>query len=238
MSDAPRGERIPLDVLHEDDSILVVATPAGMIVHPAPGHEAGTLVNAVLWHCPSIAGVGSATRPGIVHRLDQGTSGVMVVAKTAAAYRALRQAFEDHGRVRKTYLAVLHGAPSPAKGTLETLVGRKPWDAKRMAVVDDSARDGKRAVTRWETLARHGRIALVEFVIETGRMHQIRVHAAHLGHPVVGDSLYGDAAADRRMASPPRRPLLHAVKLAFPHPATGKIVEFSAPPPPDIVYAR
>ena len=238
MSDAPRGEDIPLEIVHEDDDILVVDKPAGMIVHPAPGHETGTLVNAVLWHCPSIAGVGSETRPGIVHRLDRETSGVMVVAKTARAYRKLREAFESHGRVRKTYLAVLHGAPSPAKGTLETLIGRKPWDAKRMAVVDDSARDGRRAVTRWETLARHGRIALVEFAIDTGRMHQIRVHAAHLGHPIAGDPLYGDAAADGRMAVPPRRPLLHAVQLEFPHPATGRIVRFAAPPPPDLVYAR
>ena len=238
MSDLPQGEDVPLEVLHEDVEILVVAKPAGMIVHPAPGHETGTLVNAVLWHCPSVAGVGSATRPGIVHRLDRETSGVMVVAKTERAYRSLRAAFEDHGRVRKTYLAILHGAPAPATGTLETLVGRKPWDAKRMAVVEKNARDGKRAVTHWKVLARHGRLALVEFVIETGRMHQIRVHAAHLGHPVAGDQLYGDATADRRMAVPPHRPLLHAVSLAFPHPATGKIVEFSAPPPPDIVYAR
>jgi 23S rRNA pseudouridine1911/1915/1917 synthase len=159
----------------------------------------------------------------------------MVVAKTPAAYRRLRALFEAHEEVQKTYLAVLHGAPAPRRGTLETLIGRKPWDAKRMAVVE---KDGLRAVTHWDVLAKRRGVALVEFVIETGRTHQIRVHAAHLGHPIVGDTLYGDPAADRRMAVPPRRQLLHAVKLAFPHPATGKRMEFTAEPPPDLVFAR
>ncbi len=224
-----------MDVVYEDADILVVDKPAGMIVHPAPGHETGTLVNALLAICPSIAGVGSVSRPGIVHRLDRETSGAMVVAKTARAYHALRRAFERHDAVRKTYLAILHGAPSPREGVLETLIGRKPWDAHRMAVVESG---GARAVTRWKVLSRRGPLALVEFTIDTGRMHQIRVHAAHLGHPVAGDRLYGDAAADRRMASPPRRQLLHAVALEFDHPATGKRVEFAVEPPPDIVYAR
>ena len=232
---APRAERIPLDIVFEDADILVVDKPAGMIVHPAPGHPSGTLVNALLACRPALAGVGSLMRPGIVHRLDRETSGVMVVAKTERAYRALRVAFERHDAVRKTYLAVLHGAPHPPKGKLETLIGRKPWDPHRMAVVE---RDGRRAVTRWEVLSRHAGLALVEFVIETGRTHQIRVHAAHLGHPVAGDALYGDAAADRRLACPPRRHLLHALGLSFPHPATGRRVEFMVAPPPDLVYAR
>ena len=224
-----------IDILFEDDDILVVDKPAGMIVHPAPGHPDGTLVDALLAHCPQMRGVGSVERSGVVHRLDQETSGVMVFAKTERAMRALRRDFEDHVSVRKTYLAVLHGAPEPRVGTLETLIGRKPWDPKRMAVVE---RDGKRAVTHWTTLQRKGALALVEFTIETGRTHQIRVHAAHLGHPVVGDALYGDAAKDRRLAPPPARQLLHAVQLSFNHPVTHRPLTFTAAPPEDIVYAR
>ena len=226
---------MPLDVIFEDASILVVAKPAGQYVHPSPGHLSGTLVDDALAHFPAIEGVGSVSRSGVVHRLDSDTSGVMVLAKTQAAYLALRRSFEAHDAVRKVYLAVLHGVPKPRLGTLETLIGRRAWDSKRMAVVE---RDGQRAVTHWQVLGRQGSVALVEFTIETGRTHQIRVHAAHLGHPVAGDPLYGDAAADRRMAVRPQRTLLHAVTLAFPHPVTGRMVEFSAPPPNDIVYAR
>ena len=225
-----------VDILFEDADIIVVDKPAGMIVHPAPGYPDGTLVDELLRHCPKMAGVGSAERSGVVHRLDRETSGVMVFAKTDRAYRALRTEFEGHARVKKTYLAVLHGAPSPRTGTLDTLIGRRA-DKKRMRVVEPGG-DGHRAVTHWEVLQRHGGLALVEFVIETGRMHQIRVHAAHLGHPVAGDSLYGDAARDRRMANPPKRQLLHAVALEFPHPVTRRMMSFAAEPPPDILYAR
>jgi len=224
-----------VEVMHEDDDMIVVCKPAGMYAHPAPGHESGTLTDALLPLYPELACVGGAGRPGIVHRLDCETSGVMALARTQRAYLSLRRAFESHTAVRKTYLAVLHGAPKPRSGTVETLIGRKPWDPKRMAVVE---KDGARAVTHWEVLAVHGPIALVEFVIETGRTHQIRVHAAHLGHPVAGDALYGDAAADRRMSCPPRRQLLHALGLALPHPVTGAPLSFMAPPPPDIIYAR
>ena len=223
-----------LDILYEDDDVIVVNKPAGQIVHPAPGHEKGSLLDELLAHCPSMAGVGSAERPGIVHRLDIDTSGALVAAKTTRAYMALRRDFERHGAVRKRYLAVLHGAPEPRSGTLETLIGRKPWDSRRMAVVESG---GARAVTRWETLARRGPIALVEFTIETGRTHQIRVHAAHLGHPVVGDPLYGKAELDRRLPVRPRRMLLHAVAIEFRHPVSGKIVSVAAPPPPEIVFA-
>lgn len=231
---APGPEDIQLDILFEDADIIAVSKPAGMIVHPAPGHTSGTLVNALLAHCPSIAGVGSVERPGIVHRLDRDTSGVMVAAKTVRAYRSLRKMFEAHTDIRKTYLAVLHGAPSPKRGTLDTPIGRKGWDAKRMAVTEHG---GQRAVTHWETLEKHCGLALVEFTIETGRMHQIRVHAAHLGHPVAGDPLYGNPLADRRLAHPPHRTLLHAVRLELPHPVTGRPMTFSAEPPPDIIYA-
>lgn len=227
--------RCSIEILYEDDDILVVNKPAGMIVHPAPGHETGTLTDALVAHCPQMATVGSRERPGVVHRLDTGTSGVMVFAKTRRAYLKLREAFESHRGIRKTYLAVLRGAPTPRTGTVDEPIGRKPWDAKRMAV---GGLDAKRAVTHWTVLSKQGTLALVEFVIETGRMHQIRVHAAHLGHPIVGDDLYGNVAADRHLASHPTRPLLHAVELAFAHPVTGKRLCFSAPPPPDIIYAR
>ena len=226
---------ISFDILHADDDIIVVNKPPGLIVHRAPGYPDGTLCDILLKDFPDMAGVGSDERPGVVHRLDRDTSGVMVFARTQRAYLALRREFENHGRVRKTYLAVLHGAPKPQTGTLNTLVGRKPFDAKRMAVVDHN---GKNAITHWTVLSKHGGLSLVEFIIETGRMHQIRVHAAHLGHPIAGDSLYGDQVRDRRMARPPSRPLLHAVELSFPHPASRRMVTFAAEPPADIIYAR
>lgn len=182
-----------------------------------------------------MATVGSAERPGVVHRLDAGTSGVVVFAKTLRAYRALRALFESHAGIEKTYLAVLHGTPKPATGSIERPIGRKPWDPKRMAV---DVPDAKPARTRWEVLARHGGLSLVAFTIETGRTHQIRVHAAALGHPIVGDALYGDAARDRALACRPTRPLLHAARLAFVHPFTRRPLVLSAPPPPDLVYAR
>ena len=226
---------ISVEILHADDDIIVVNKPPGLIVHRAPGYPDGTLCDILLKDFPDMAGVGSDERPGVVHRLDRDTSGVMVFARTQRAYLALRREFENHGRVRKTYLAVLHGAPKPQTGTLNTLVGRKPFDAKRMAVVDHN---GKNAITHWTVLSKHGGLSLVEFIIETGRMHQIRVHAAHLGHPIAGDSLYGDQVRDRRMARPPSRPLLHAVELSFPHPASRRMVTFAAEPPTDIIYAR
>ena len=229
------GRDISVEIIYSDDDIIVVNKPAGVIVHRAPGYPDGTLCDILLKEFPDMAGVGSDERPGVVHRLDRDTSGVMVFARTQRAYLALRREFESHGRVKKTYLAVLHGTPKPQKGTLNTLIGRKPFDAKRMAVVD---RNGKTAISHWTVLSRHGGISLVEFVIETGRTHQIRVPAAPLGTPIAGDSLYGDAGRDRRMAHAPSRPLLHAVALAFPHPVSRRAVEFAAEPPADLVYAR
>ena len=222
-------------ILYDDSEIVVVDKPACVYVHPSPGHEKGTLCDALVKLFPEMRNVGSVERPGVVHRLDAETSGVMVFAKTRRAYLKLREAFESHSRVRKTYLAVLHGAPKPPHGTLETTIGRKSWDAKRMAV---DAADGKRAVTHWTVLEKHGPLAIVEFVIETGRTHQIRVHAAHLGHPIAGDSLYGDAAKDRALAVRPKRQLLHAVQIEFPHPLTNEMMCFAAPPPPDMIYAH
>ena len=210
-----------MNVLFEDADILVIDKPAGRIVHPAPGHEDGSITEELVKRCPSMAGVGSVERPGVVHRLDRETSGVMVFAKTRAAYLDLRRQFESHETIEKTYLAVLHGAPKERKGTLDGPVGRERL----------------RAITHWNVLAKHGSVSLVEFRIETGRMHQIRIHAAELGCPVVGDRTYGDAAKDRRLRTRPSRHLLHAVELSFLHPTTHRRVTFSAPPPADLVYA-
>ena len=225
---------LKLEIIYDDDDIVVVNKPAGVYVHPSPGHEKGTLSEALVRRYPKMRGVGSEERPGVVHRLDAETSGVIVFAKTRRAYLKLREAFESHEGVRKTYLAVLHGAPKPATGTIRTTIGRKTWDAKRMAV---DAPDGKMAVTHWTVLEKHGPLAMVEFVIETGRMHQIRVHAAHLGHPIVGDTLYGDAVKDRNLLFRPKRQLLHAVQLEFAHPVTGEAMCLAARPPADIIFA-
>jgi len=208
------------EILFEDDDIVVVDKPAGRPVHPSPGHEENSLTEELVRTRPGMVRVGSAERPGVVHRLDIGTSGVMVFAKTQRAYLQLRKEFESHQSVRKTYLAILHGAPKPAKGTLDGPVGR----------------DHLRAITHWQVLSKHGGLALVQFDIETGRMHQIRIHAAELGCPIVGDTTYGNAAQDRAMRRKPTRPLLHAAMLEFQHPTTGKTVSFTAPPPADLVY--
>ena len=219
-----------IEILYEDDDIVVVNKPSGMIVHAAPGHESGALADYLAATRPGMRKAGSPERPGVVHRLDRETSGVMVFAKNRQSYLKLRRDFESHETVEKTYLAVLHGAPAKREGRLETTIGRKPWDPKRMAV---DVPGGKRAVSEWTVLSKKGPLALVEFRIATGRTHQIRVHAAHLGHPVAGDRLYGKTAARE-----PGRLLLHAVGLSFPHPRTGQRLEFFAEPPPDLVYAR
>ena len=214
--------RIPdIEILHEDEAIVVIDKPPGVIVHPAPGHETGTVTDALARRFPQMANVGSPERPGVVHRLDIETSGVMVFAKTQGAYLNLRRQFESHKTVEKTYLAVVHGTPRPKSGTIDSPVGR----------------DQLSAVTHWRTLGRHDGISLVEFSIETGRMHQIRIHAAKLGCPIVGDGTYGSAEKDRRMRRRPSRLLLHAAELSFIHPASGRRVTFTAPPPNDIVYA-
>lgn len=210
-----------VDVIFEDDEIVVVDKPAGMIVHSAPGHESGALCDLLARTRSGMRGVGSAARPGVVHRLDIETSGVMVFAKTRRAYLALRREFESHRSVRKTYLAVVHGSPPRKCGTIDSCIGR----------------DRLRALTSWRTLGRHDGISLVEFKIDTGRMHQIRIHAAELGCPLVGDKTYGDAVRDRRLRVRPQRQLLHAVELAFPHPVSGRTVTFVSPPPADIVYS-
>jgi len=227
----PEPEDIPLSVVFEDDDMLVIDKPPGMVVHPAPGHFTGTLVNALLTHCPNLSGIGGVARPGIVHRLDQDTSGLIVVAKTQAAMDSLARAFASHTNVEKTYLAVVHGRPRLDSGRIENLIGRHPVDRKRMAILE---KGGKLAVTNWRVVSSVGTMSVLECRIETGRTHQIRVHAASLGCPVIGDRTYGKGALDRRLNPVPPRQMLHAWKLHLWHPTKGVEMSFEAPPPPDM----
>jgi 23S rRNA pseudouridine1911/1915/1917 synthase len=224
-----------LRVLHEDAEIAVLDKPAGLTVHPGAGRSTGTLAHHLLDRYPEMAGVGGPGRPGIVHRLDQGTSGVLVVARTPAAYARLSRAFAAR-EVRKLYLAIAYGAPAPPAGTIEAPIGRHPQERKQMAVRPG----GRPARTHYRALAAAAGIALLELDLATGRTHQIRVHLKHLGHPLVGDPVYGEA----RWKGLPRaqqaalrdfpRPALHAWKLAFRHPATNEPLAFTAPVPADL----
>lgn len=225
----PQPEDVPLDILYEDGDCLVLNKPAGRVVHPAPGHATGTLVNALLHHCRDLGGVGGVERPGIVHRLDKDTSGLMVVAKNDAAMAGFVRLFQTGG-ITKEYLALVHGVPPKTGGTVRSLIGRHPVDRKRMAVV---TRNGKQAVTHYAVEKRLGALTLVRCRIETGRTHQIRVHMLSLGCPVAGDALYGQAAADKRLPRVPARQMLHAARLSFAHPVTGAALAFEAPLPPD-----
>ncbi len=223
------AEPIPLDILFEDVSLLVLNKPPGLVVHPAAGHPTGTLVHALLHHCPSLRGIGGEQRPGIVHRLDKDTSGLMVVAKTEAALRSLQSQFKSR-QVEKIYLALAAGHPSPSAGRIEAPIGRAMADRKKMSATPPS---GKPAVTHYETLRVFAQWSLLKLRLETGRTHQIRVHLAHIGHPVAGDPLY----ARRHMPPLPipiSRQMLHAFKLAFRHPATCRPLHFEVQPPPDM----
>lgn len=208
-------------LIYEDGEIIVVEKAAGEVVHPAPGHETGTMCEKLRARYPEIAGVGSVERPGVVHRLDMDTSGVMVFARRQESYLKLRRAFESHRGVEKTYLAVCHGAPRQKSGTIEGPIGRERLNA----------------ITHWQVLQKKGPVSLMAFTIETGRMHQVRIHAKEIGTPILGDPLYGSREKDSHLRVRPGRTLLHAVRLAFPHPKTGEVMEFTAPPPPDIVHA-
>ena len=236
----PEPEDIPLDILFEDDDILVIDKQAGLVVHPAPGHNTGTLVNAILHHCPNLKGIGGVARPGIVHRLDQDTSGVMVVAKSQTAMTALARAFSSHANLRKTYLAIVHNRPNPPEGHIENLIGRHSGNRKKMAIVQEN---GKLAITDYRTLKTTAKpigenvwepsaeISLVACEIQTGRTHQIRVHMASLGCPIVGDTAYGRKSADRSIFPAPERQMLHAMRLEIRHPATREQMTFTAPIP-------
>lgn len=228
----PEPEDIPLPILYEDEDIIVIDKPAGLVVHPAPGHGTGTVVNALLHHCPGLAQLGCRERPGIVHRLDQETSGLLVVAKTDAAMQGLARAFASHDKIEKTYLAICHRRPRLDAGRIESFIARHPVDRKRRAIVE---KGGKLAVTNWR-LARvlSSALSLFECRIETGRTHQIRVHLASLGCPVIGDKLYGKGALDRQLVPVPERQMLHAWRLKLWHPTKRIPMSFEAPVPEDM----
>ncbi len=241
VSATPQPQAIPFPILYEDADLLVLDKPAGLVVHPAPGNQDGTLVNALLAHCgDSLPGIGGERRPGIVHRLDKDTSGVMVVAKSEQALATLSASFAAH-TLDRAYLALCWGLPNPAAGEIEGAIGRDPRDRKRMAVRTGG---GKAALTRYRTIGHAlGAVALLQLRLATGRTHQIRVHLASRGHPVVGDPLYlrRIPAAARSLDEATRRALLdfprqalHAARLGFSHPRTGALLSFATPPPPDM----
>jgi 23S rRNA pseudouridine1911/1915/1917 synthase len=225
--DTPLPESIPLRIVYEDEDLLVIDKPAGLAVHPSPGHPGHTLVNAVLAHCPELAGVGEAGRPGIVHRLDKDTSGLIIVAKNDAAHAALARQLKEK-QVEKTYLALALGRVEPAEGVIDAPLGRHPRHRKKMAVVAG----GREARTRYRVIREIDGWSLVEVRTETGRTHQIRVHFASIGHPIAGDALYGG-----RRASPARRQFLHAQRLAFRHPRTGERLELETALADDLARA-
>ena len=216
-------EEIPLNIVYQDGELLVVDKPAGLTVHPAPGHPSHTLVNALLAFCPDLKGIGGELRPGIVHRLDKDTSGLMVVAKSAAAHLGLTKQIKERD-LRKGYLALPRGKVDPAEGTIEAPIGRDPRNRKRMAVVQG----GRNARTRYTVRQYYSKYSFVEVFPETGRTHQIRVHFASMGHPLAGDAVYGGKCCFLG------RQFLHAHLLGFRHPTTGEYLEFASPLPKDL----
>ena len=245
----PKGEDIALNIVFEDAHLLVIDKPAGLVVHPASGHETGTLVNALIAHCgDTLSGIGGVKKPGIVHRLDKDTTGLMVVAKTDAAHKGLSRLFEDHGRklhLVRDYMAFVWGAPDRARGVIDAPVGRHATHRERMAVVP--AARGREAVTHFETLEDFGVVALVGCRLETGRTHQIRVHMAHIGHPLIGDATYGAGFKTKSALLTPDaraavaalgRQALHAATLGFEHPVTREEMLFESPLPKDLELLR
>ncbi|MCI5768216.1 RluA family pseudouridine synthase [Ligilactobacillus ruminis] len=215
-----RPENIPLDIVYEDDDVIVVNKPQGMVVHPAPGHDEHTLVNALLYHCP-LSTINGTFRPGIVHRIDKDTSGLLMVAKNDKAHRSLAKQLKDKTNIRE-YVALVHGRIAEDEGTINAPIGRSLKDRKKQAVV----KDGRNAVTHFEVLKRYRDYTFVKCILETGRTHQIRVHMKYIGHPLVGDPLYGPKKTIKGNGQ-----FLHAGKLGFVHPTTGKLLVFEAPLP-------
>ena len=222
-----QAQDIPLDILYEDDQLLILNKPAGLVVHPAPGHPDGTLVNALLAHCPHLPGIGGVQRPGIVHRLDKDTTGAMAIAKTDIAYHSL-QAQLQAKTARREYLGLVYGAPKTADGMIDLPIGRHPQDRKKMAVVPIE-KGGRSAITHWQVAERLGNYTLIHFQLETGRTHQIRVHSAQIGHPIVGDPVYGSG---RSLGVNLPGQALHAWRLKLQHPVSQEWVSVTATPPP------
>lgn len=242
---APAAEATDLPIVHEDADLIVIDKPAGLVVHPAPGHERGTLVNALIAHCgASLSGIGGVRRPGIVHRLDKDTSGLIVVAKNDAAHQGLTAQFADHGRtgpLERAYAAIVWGLPQPRAGTIRANLARSQFHREKIAVVPDGS--GRDAITHYSVTEAYPEAALVNCRLETGRTHQIRVHMAHRGHPLLGDPVYGAAFRTKaaRLAPDARsaltalgRQALHAALLGFRHPRTGTTLRFESPLPPDL----
>ena len=246
----PRGEPIALAVVYEDDEIVVIDKPAGLVVHPAAGHDSGTLVNALIAHCgESLSGIGGVKRPGIVHRLDKNTSGLLVVAKTDRAHRGLAAQFADHGRtgaLERAYIALVWGVPDPARGVVDGAIARSTANREKMAVVADDR--GRHARTHYAVEAVFGPAkepvaSLVRCTLETGRTHQIRLHMAKIGHPLLGDESYGAGFKTKAVRLSPEarealyglgRQALHAAVLGFEHPASGENLHFESEPPPEL----
>lgn len=221
-----QAEDIPLDILYEDDSLLILNKPAGLVVHPSAGHEAGTMVNALLAHCATLPGINGVQRPGIVHRLDKDTTGAIAVAKTEQAFHHLQEQFRTK-TARRDYLAIVYGAPPQESGTVDQPIGRHPVERQKMAVVSEEK--GRRAITHWRVKERLGNYTLMEFELETGRTHQIRVHSAFIGHPIVGDLTYGSGRKSVNVNLPGQA--LHAWRLRLRHPLTEDWVVAIAPLP-------
>ncbi len=230
-------EPLELSIIYEDDQIIVVNKPPGMVVHPAPGHSSGTLVNALLYHCPDLAGIGGEIRPGIVHRLDKDTSGVLVIAKTDMALQNLSEQFKNR-KVIKEYVALVTGEPASESGVIELPIGRHPSDRKKMSPFSKKRRLAK---TEWEIMERFNGFSLLRINLKTGRTHQIRVHCTAIGHPVVGDPVYGRQKRKKGipretvdLIKSVRRQLLHAGRLTLTHPQTQSAMSFEAEIPPDM----
>ena len=219
-------EAIPLDILYEDQELIIVNKPAGMVVHPAPGHPTGTLVHALLAHCERLAGIGGVERPGIVHRIDKDTTGAIVVAKSDRAHQSLQSQIKAK-TARREYWGVVYGSYLETEGTISLPIGRHPVERKKNAVVPIE-KGGREAITHWQILERLGNYTLMQFLLETGRTHQIRVHCSHTGHPLVGDPLY---SSNRSLKINLSGQALHARKLSLQHPVTGALIEAIAPLP-------
>jgi 23S rRNA pseudouridine1911/1915/1917 synthase len=214
------AEDIPVDIVYEDEDVVIVNKPQGMVVHPAPGNYKGTLVNALLYHCKNLSSINGVIRPGIVHRIDKDTSGLLMVAKNDKAHRSLAEQLKEHS-INRIYVAMVHGNIKEERGTINAPIGRHPVDRMKMAVVD---RNGKNAVTHFRVLERYGEYSFIEAKLETGRTHQIRVHMSYIHHPLVGDPIYGQ----KKEKFYTEGQMLHAQTIGFIHPSTGEYMEFHA----------